>query len=383
MVLFAWAALTRDAHAIDGVRPRTPVLWPDDVPCLVEVDRTIDPIVNLPYAIPFEDPPAGESITDDEVSDGRRHQFLAFSQDIDPRLALPPWISWDDIMRAALLGLVDPATVQPDAVLDGHPVLGDIFVRIEPDDARRPITFDAAMMGADWDTSPVAAGTYVLRGYTWDPWPNFWAAPRRGVVRVYDDVDDPTLVPALAIGIDDTSLYRDQIGTITGCLAAPPGTTLSAAWADFTDEAGAYTTFVEDVIADDGVVAIELVPPEALWGGFAAIRVTAIDPSGLRYDAFVPERITILASATPCQEGCGTSSDDGNADSTSGDGTSSSPAETSGSGPASTTMPSEGTSSGAPETPSETHADGCGCGAPSAASPLMLCVLLLRRRRQS
>lgn len=397
MLLVAWLAFAGDARAIDGVRPRTVVLWPDDTPCLVEIDRSVDPVVNLPYAIPFEDPPEGQTITQDEVDDGRRHQFFAFAQDIDPRVAMPAWISWDDIMRAAMLGLVDPMMVEDDWVLDGHPVLGSFFVRIDADDARHPITLATAAMGVDWDTSMVAPGTYVVRAYTWDPWPNAWADPRHGALRVRDDADDPTLVPALAVDVDKPNLYRNEIGMVTGCLAAPAGTTLTAAWADFTDEAGAFTDFADGIVADDGVVAIMFEPPEPLWGGFAVIRVTAIDPTGLRYDAFVPDSLTILASDKPsdCDDhgtgfvgdpGCGSSEGEGEGGASS-DGSSPGESEggsaTSDAGPSTTAASvAESESSAAAEQPGNANGCSCASGATRVDALLPFFVLALRRRRQ-
>ncbi|HWB75383.1 MAG TPA: MYXO-CTERM sorting domain-containing protein [Nannocystaceae bacterium] len=397
MVLIAWLALPSDARAIDGGRPRTLVLWPDDTPCLVEVDRSIDPVVNLPYAIPFEDPAAGQTITEDEVADGRRHQFFAFAQDIDPRIALPAWISWADIDRAAMLGIVDPMNIEDDWVLDGHPLLGSFFVRIDADDARHPITLEVAALGADWDTSMVSPGTYVVRAYTWDPWPNDWADPRHGALRVYDDVDDPTLVPALAVDIDKPNLFRNEVGTLSGCLAAPAGTTLTAAWADFTDPDGPFTDFADGIVADDGVVAIMFEPPEPLWGGFAVIRVSAIDPTGLRYDAFVPRSITILASDKPadCDEGtgfvgapgCGSSEGEGEGEGEASSGNAASESEggsAASEASAGTTGPSgSGSDSGsAPERSGDEP--GCGCATPATRGDAMLAllVLALRRRRQ-
>ncbi len=392
IVLVAWTAIAADAGAIDGIRPRTPILWPDDVPCLVEVDRSIEATVVLPYAIPFEDPAAGQSITDDEVDDGRRHQLLAFSQDIDPRVAMPEWIGWSDVMRAEAAGLADAATIDDSRVLEGHPLLGDTFVRIDADDARRPITFAAAEAGAAWDTSALVPGTYVVRGYTWDPWPNLWALPRHGVVRVFDDVDDPTLVPALAVGMDALVLHRNEVGMIEGCLAAPAGTTLSAAWADFTDADGELTELVSGVVAEGGVVAIPFEPPEALWGGFAVVRVTATAPNGLRWDAFVPESITILASDAPmgCADDTG---DSGCAGSSSGDdgapsessGVASTTGETGGD-PIATTTGGESSGGGPAQAPDTgSGAEGCGCATapPRAAAALLLLALARRRRRSS
>ncbi|MBX7084256.1 MAG: hypothetical protein K1X88_33925 [Nannocystaceae bacterium] len=384
----AAVVLPRAAFAGDGVRPRTLVQWPDDVPCLLEVDRTRAPVVVLPYTIPFEDPPPGEDLTEDEVADGRRHQFLALRADIDPRLALPEWISDADVQAAAAKGLVDPATVQPQAVLEHVPVLADVLVRIDADDARRPITFAVADAGASWDTSAVPAGTYVVRAYTWDPRPSAWALPRRGAIRVFDTIDDPALVPALAVAITPTVLHRDEVGMIQGCLAAPAGTTLSAAWADFTDPQGAFTEFASGIVADDGAIAIAFEPPEPLWGGFGVLRVRATDPAGLVYDAFVPDRVTILATDGPSDcdtafvDGCGSSSSGAASGAgSSGDGTTAAVATGSS---ASDAGPAGETSGGAPAD-AGTTAQGCGCRSsrPGGAwAPLVVALAASRRRRR-
>ena len=176
------------AHAIDGVRPRTIAQWPDDVSCMTVVDRSVSPIGHFGYRIAVEDPPRGMAITEDEVEDGRRHQFLAFP-DVDPRLAMPEWITWADVARAAEKGLVDPARVVDAWVLETHPVFAPTFVRIDLDDARRPITFAAAEGGVDWDTAGVLAGGWVVRAYTWDPWPNAWSDVRPGVIAIVDGPD--------------------------------------------------------------------------------------------------------------------------------------------------------------------------------------------------
>jgi hypothetical protein len=369
------------ARAEDGIRPRTPVVWPADVPCMVTVDRSVDPVVNLPYAIALEDPMAGQSLSDDEVTDGRRHQFLAFRTDIDPRIAMPQWIAWDDVMAAAMLGLVDPETVDDDEVLDTHPLLGTELVRIDADDARRPITFDAADAGADWDTSAVAAGTWIVRAYTWDPWPSRWALPRRGAVRVVDDAAMPMVGPALAIGMDPAVLHRDEIGIIEGCIVADEGTVLSAAWADATDPTAPFVEFAEGVAGMGDVIAIQLTPPQELWGKFAVVRVSATDPDGRRYDAFVPERITVLATDA---EGGSSSGDPSSGESSvgttavdDGSGTTASHATTSDG--TTTSGGSEATTS-AGAVPAET---GCGCasGGPRGVLCCLAIVGFVGRRR--
>ncbi len=293
------ALASADAAAGDGIRPRTPVVWTDDTPCSIAVDRSADPVVHLPYTIAVEDPPAGETVTDDEVADGRRHQFFAFSSDIDPRIAMPDWITDADVLAAAALDLAEPETIEPDAVLESHSVLADTFVRIDADDARRPITFAVADAGVDWDTSGLATGAWIVRAYTWDPWPSLWAAPRPGVVAVADDDDPGSHAPAHAVHTTSEVLYRDEVGSIVGCLVAMDGTQVTGEWTFFDEPDGAWTPFVQDEPVVGDAFELAFAPPEPLWGRFAVIRVTAIDPLDRSSIAFVPVRITVLASDAP------------------------------------------------------------------------------------
>jgi len=378
------------AAAGDGIRPRTIVIWPDDVPCSVTVDRATDPIAHLPYGIPAEDPPAGETITEDEVADGRRHQFFAFSADIDPRIAMPEWIALADVMAAADKGLVDAATVGPDDVLDTHAVLAASSLRIDADDARRPITFATAEAGVDWDTTGLATGAWIVRAYTWDPWPNRWALPHPGVIAVADDADPGSHAPAHAVHAASDVLYRDDVSAIDGCIAAMDGTTVTGEWAFFDDPDSAWVPFAADVPVAGDAFELAFAPPEPLWGGFAVIRVTATDPLERAHVAYVQRRITVLASdrpqdCDPAVDGCETSSDGtpGSSDDVDAD-ASSSPADGS-------DVTSDGVtpSSSAPgeDEPASTGA-GCSCAADHEVDLFVLVALTgftfaaTRRRRR-
>jgi hypothetical protein len=382
------------AAAGDGIRPRTPVVWPADVPCSIAIDRSISPLVHLPYSILAEDPPAGAMITDDEVDDGRRHQFIAFSKDIDPRIAMPDWITMADVERAAEVGIVDTATVESDTVLESHPILADTFVRIDADDARRPITFAMADAGVDWDTSALAPGPWIVRAYTWDPWPNAWSGPRRGVIAVGDDADPGSHAPALAVHASSDVLYRDDVGTIAGCMLAMEGTTVSAQWAFFGDLDSEWLSFAQDEPVDGDAFELAFAPPESLWGQFAVIRVVATDPLERSWTAYVPTRITVLASDRPqeCDEpdsACDTSGGVASTGSGTEDDaptpTTTDVASSSGDGDAPTT-------SGVEQDPTRTPA-GCGCRAEPRSLgraaralfarelALVVLVVLARRRR--
>ncbi|HET6582206.1 MAG TPA: hypothetical protein VFG69_02140 [Nannocystaceae bacterium] len=374
------------AAAGDGIRPRTVVVWPDDVPCSIAIDRATDPVVHLPYSILAEDPPAGATITDDEVEDGRRHQFFAFSADIDPRIAMPEWITMADVERAAALDLVDVATVESDSVLESHPILADTFARIDADDARRPITFAMADAGVDWDTSALAPGPWIVRAYTWDPWPNAWSAARTGVIAVGDDADPGSHAPALAVHASSDVLYRDDVGTIAGCVIAMEGTTVSADWAFFGDPAGEWLPFAHDEPVDGDAFELAFTPPESLWGQFAVIRVVATDPLARSWTAYVPTRITVLASDRPqqCDEpdpACDTSGGLATTDSGSEGADGHSPTTSAAADGSSGT--NEPSTSGDDEE-SMRDPQGCGCGAaprPARELALLGLVLLVQRRR--
>jgi hypothetical protein len=162
LVVISWpssAAATNTRHV------RTPVLW-TDVPCMTLHDRSQGAVMHLPYDIPYEDTEVGP----DEVADSRTHQFFAMCRSKPTAPELPWWITQADL-DAAIAADIDLSTVGtgPSDILETATDWDGCWVRINADDDRRPITFAAAAAGVDWDTSAVAAGSYVLWGYTWEP----------------------------------------------------------------------------------------------------------------------------------------------------------------------------------------------------------------------
>ncbi len=281
----------------NGVHPRTPVLWvwsdevvepggtpqptgTGTVPCITTVDRSIDPVLRLDYRIPYED----ANTTSDEVDDSRRHQFLALRSTgrrvgdstpfecpiVHPQAPPLSWLNGADLRAAAqkrLLGPVgpdhktpDPAAaccgVLPDEVLELNPAWAGCWARITQNTERRPITFAAAAQPVRWDTTHVAAGIYLVYGYTWEPLFNMWRR-RPGVVKVVDGPDPADSAPALsvsvtpnAVGGTDPIFFPDEMATFDLCVDAMDGSqvTLSYALTDMDDE------WVE-VLADEPVTA--------------------------------------------------------------------------------------------------------------------------------
>lgn len=213
------------AFAGNGLEPRTPVDWPDDAACLTVVDRSESAMVHMDYGIPFEDP----EITPDEVADSRRHQFIAFCRDHSREEFLPIWLSWKDVDAAAAKALIDPMLLEDENVLETSTVWKDCWFRITPDDARRPITFAEAMKGVDWDTTALAAGAYVVQGYTWEPTFNIYSQ-RPGIVHVVDGPDLAAVGPAAAVSTVIDFMFAEDTLMLEGCTRALPGSTLSGYW---------------------------------------------------------------------------------------------------------------------------------------------------------
>src|SRR5688572_15917688 len=257
------------AHATDGLEPRAWVVW-SDVECREIVDRDAEPTWHLEYGIPYED----TEITPDEVADSRRMQFFAFCRDNTPNEYLPIWITWADVMAAAEMDLVDPTTIENDRVLETSDLWDGCWFRLNADDARIPITYDDAAAGVDWDTLGVPAGGYTIQGYTWHPAFSLWTE-RPGFVKVIDG-DSDAVGPAVAITMDDFTLYRDETAVLEGCVDAMEGSTLTAYWA--VSAADPEWTPIMDETIEGTSFEIAFAVPDDLVGTSALFRIDVTDP---------------------------------------------------------------------------------------------------------
>jgi hypothetical protein len=284
------------AFAANGLRDRTPVLW-RDVPCMIVVDKQQVESVHIPYAIPYED----ADVTVDELPDSRTHQFVAFCRGHTVQAFLPRWLSDADVERAGLKGIVDPAEVDAQLVMETNSEWADCFLRITADDARRPITFAAASEGVDWMLAAVPPGTYTIEGYTFEPELNLWS-PRPGVVKVIDSDLDPDPGPAAAITTPELVLYKAERATIAGCVDAAPGTTVDGYWRLADDEV--WQPFVTDLAIEGDEFAIEFTAPIELAGETGLVRLDFTDPLGRTFVAHMPDILTGLLGDDP--DDCGT-----------------------------------------------------------------------------
>lgn len=377
------------ARAGDGVEPRVPVEWQPEPACMTVVDRTVDAKLSFNYTMLYE----STEVTADEVVDSRRHQFLGFCRGHSRQLPLPVWLTEVDIAAAAAKQLIDPAMVDPEDVFETSAEWKDCWFRITGDDERRPITFAEAMKPVVWDTSLLPAGAYVIAGYTWHPPFNTWSE-RSGVVKVMDDPDPAKNPPAMALSNGEEIKFGDEVLTLTGCLDAMDGSTISGFWSLTTGDTLDWQMFASDVPVSGPDFQLDFIPPLESWGEQITMKVEVTDPMDRRFTAHLGTLATILpplADTGGCQDGgsafindpgCGTSGDptSGTGDSAASDGLTTSPDGNTGA------SSSAGPETGPEEQPGaergcECGLDGSAGGAPSAL--LLALTLLLGRGRRA
>lgn len=402
------AALPRAASAGNGDLPRTPMIHLGQR-CLTVVDRSVDPVVHLDYTIPIND----VCLTADEPPDSRTHQLIAFCHGDLPRRIVPHWLTRaeadagagatgtvcdgdDEKCPAGQRCIADLCGVPGTDVLGEHPDYAGCWTPILTADERRPITCAAARPGVDWDTTALARGTYLLRGYTYEPPINFWA-PRLGLFKIVDGPDPADAPPAVGFANLEVGLWKNQPLTIRLCVDAMDGSTVDLAHAVSVAEADpnpTWTTFLTGEPVTSGDVTLEFVPPPALAGEFIALRAEIVDPMNRRFTAYMQEAIKIETLEDPAAATTGTTSDTTSDTTSEGDASTGDPGSTSfpdqfdfcAKNPDADNVPEcPALTTGASDetTTPEPGGDGC-CSVGGPPSPAALLVLLgLRRRRRA
>ncbi|MFV8749273.1 MYXO-CTERM sorting domain-containing protein [Nannocystaceae bacterium ST9] len=286
------------AWAGNGTHPRTPVSW-SDAPCMTIVDRSVSPIHSFGYSIPYED----VDVTPDEVPDSRTHQFFAYCRDRHLEEILPSWITEADAMAAAAKGLGELADVDLELqVLENVPEWADCWTRITADDQRRPITFAAAAEPVEWDTTALPAGTWVVEGYTYEPWFNMWT-PHPGVFKIVDDPDPAASPPAAALTFTEQTVTFGDSGTVSGCVDAMPGSTMTLSWAlsAFGNEPQ-WHEFASDVPVEGASFELAFAPTIEAVSSSVLIRLDVSDPLARSWTAHAIEYIAVVENVG--DEGC-------------------------------------------------------------------------------
>lgn len=299
LACFAWVVAPQGvASAGNGTHIRTPVNWAG-APCMTVIDRSVDPVYALSYAVPFED----TQLTPDEVEDSRRHQFFALCRDRRDEQYLPNWITSADLDAAVANALGDPASVDPSVdVLETSAEWAGCWARITADDERRPITFEAASEPVQWDTSGLEAGTWVVEGYTWEPWTNLWTH-RPGAFKIVDDPDPAASAPAVAFDFSEQPVYVGEVAGITGCVDAMAGSTMRLEWSPDVIGLEPEWSLVEEGIAVNGSsFTYDWTAPTEAAGGPVIFRATVDDPMGRSWAGYSHAALSVLSAPDP---GCG------------------------------------------------------------------------------
>ncbi len=275
------------------------------------VDRSSSATVHFDYDIPEEDTVR----TADEVENSRTHQFFVLSKQTTE---LPPvWISWNDITRAAMVDPeVRPTEIDEDDVLETSSMWhADEWIRITSDEDRRPITFEQAAEGVDWDTTAVAQGTYVVWGYTYEPTRNLWS-PRWGAVKVVDRASDPaSSPPSVFLMHEEVVLEAGERHPLPGCVDTMPGSTITA-WYGVVlgTNVAQWIPFAQRIPVDSGELSLVFEAPafkDSVTN--VRIRVDIEDPHGRTYTAYSPRVMPVNPAADdgppPANDGCGCRAD--------------------------------------------------------------------------
>jgi hypothetical protein len=317
-LLALWAGTAR-AHPAAAEPP----LFPPG-PCVTVVDKSAEQFVSLPYAVAFDD----VELTDGDIRlpDAKTHQFFALrgalvwstsavelvpfevSEGSETRLTLPLWISELDVQRAAAAiegsGTTFAAGEVPaHDVLDTSALLQGRVLRIDADDARRPITTGAADGGAAWFLALVEPGLYSIATYIFSPPYNGWAV-RPGLVHVVRDAADGASRPPSGVLEPVTGVLRSFQGRrVRACVDAPPGSTVRGeAFALSRPELG-WVQWQEPtpLIAESDTLELCYRSP---FEGSGAVRVRLVlrSADGREITAYSPDTLTALAGDGACQE---------------------------------------------------------------------------------
>jgi MYXO-CTERM domain-containing protein len=289
------------AQAGNGAHPRTPVDW-SGAPCMTIIDRSSGmggSVHPLTYAIPYED----TELTPDEVTNSRTHQFFAYCRDRHLEDILPGWITEADVQAAVVMGLgtIDVVDLELD-VLENAPDWASCWSRISEDVDRRPITFAAAADPVPWDTSMLAAGIYVVDGYTYEPWYNLWS-PHPGVFKIVDDLDPAASPPAAALTFVEQTVNWGEEASISGCVDAMDGATMTLSWSNgnINGEPN-WLAFAEDLPAPTGSFDLAFVPPIEAASNSVMIKLDIVDPMDREWTAYSRAYIAVVEGAG--DEGC-------------------------------------------------------------------------------
>jgi len=157
----------------------------------------------------------------------------------------------------------------------------------------------------------VTPGTWLVKGYTWEPTKNLWAT-RWGAVKVIASAEQAADAgPSLILLPDEASLVPGMEYAPPGCIDAPAGSTVTLEYGVVEGSLEPdWQVLEEDLEVTTGELALAFEVPSCVAGN-VKLRATITDPSGASYVAYSPGNLTIVqdpADEKACRdsdEGCG------------------------------------------------------------------------------
>ena len=253
--------------------PRTAVIFDDVGACALTVDRSEDPTLAMTYSIAMEDLPN----PDHDLPDAKTHQFIAVCRSWSTREPPPRYLAVDDLQRSINIGYEEPAALEdPESTFETSIVWEGCWRRITADDARLPLTPEAALDGVVWDTTEVEPTAWFPVGHTFDPPWNVWKrAPY--AVRVEDDLVTPTEPPVVVVPDLPKVVEHDESIVLSPCVAARGPVSVALRYATTAEPSGWKVLDTTSVDADDPSVTFEFSAPEESWGQALLISVAIVD----------------------------------------------------------------------------------------------------------
>jgi hypothetical protein len=285
-------------------------------PCVAVVDKDRDPSLAIAYTVQMDVTALSQG--DIPVPDANTYQFFAFLGGVVTHSAgyqllpfqppeaeaidLPAWITADDLKRAAKASqtaegvLLSESSIPPNEVLAENPLLASLWLRINQDDARIPITLAAAARGVTWDVRDVAPGSYSIASYIFSPPNNGWAL-RPGVVKVVDSTHD---APAGVVESIQELVFSYQGRRVRACLDVPSGTRLTASFTvEGRPELG-WTPWIADREIRTGELELCFHNPSPGLTGSVHLKLELTAPDGSMTTLHAPDTLTSLVGSGSC-----------------------------------------------------------------------------------
>jgi hypothetical protein len=311
--------LSQRAHAHPAAAE--PPIYGED-PCITVVDAHAAELWSIPYMVAYDDTLLEDG--DIRLPDAKTHQFFALRGDVlmsptgfelvpfessgdsapEQRVVLPLWINQSDVDRAAAAvegsGTTFVATDVPSAaILDMQPALVERALRIDPDDARRPITSGSAERGITFAPAAWPPGLYTIAAYIFSPPFNGWA-PKPGVVNIMSAEQH---APAAILWPVAAVVRSFQGRRVHACIDAPQGTTVRGTFRVHERPELGWQEWLAEEPLPNGTEVLERcfhTPDPQLTGSFR-LRLELRAPDGSLIATHSPDTLTALSGTGICE----------------------------------------------------------------------------------